>query len=144
MLQTFVEIGIINQLAEAFLRRALPKPLTVAQFQVLSHLLRLPGQHTPSAITKSFQVTKGAMTHTLGLLRKNGWVEIVPDPYDGRSKQVTISAAGQEIFLQTAEKLTPYFEELATRFPSRDIAALTATLENIRIFMDEHRDLEIK
>ncbi len=144
MYQTFVEIGIINQLAEAFLRRALPKPLTVAQFQVLSHLLRLPGQHTPSAITKSFQVTKGAMTHTLGLLTKNGWVEIMPDPDDGRSKQVSISSSGRDIFLQTVEKLTPYFTELATIFPPQDIKALTNTLENIRVFMDENRDLEIK
>ncbi len=144
MQQTFTEIGIINQLAETFLRRVLPKPLTIAQFHVLTHLTRLPGPHTPTAITNAFQVTKGAMTHTLGLLSKNGWVSIDADPNDGRSKQVDITAEGARIFHDTVEELGPYFEEMSTAFPAEEIEALTKTLTKIRIFMDEARDLEIK
>lgn len=144
MYQTFTEIGIINQLAETFLRRVLPKPLTIAQFHVLTHLMRLPGPHTPTQITKAFQVTKGAMTHSLGLLTKNGWVSVTNDPNDGRSKQVEITPAGQSIFMQTIAKLEPYFSEMGSNFPSDEIKSLTKTLEKIRIFMDDHRDLEIK
>lgn len=143
MYKTFTEIGIINQLAESFLRRVLPKPLTIAQFHVLTHLTRLPGSHTPTEITDAFQVTKGAMTHTLGLLTKNNWVSIINNPQDGRSKQVEITKAGQEIFIQTIAKLGPYFTEMATNFPEDEIKNLTQTLEKIRIFMDEARDVKL-
>ena len=115
----FTEIGIINQLAETFLRRVLPKPLTIAQFHVLTHLTRLPGPHTPTAITNAFQVTKGAMTHTLGLLSKNGWVSIEADLNDGRSKQVEITPEGAEIFQTTVTKLGPYFDRNVHRLPRR-------------------------
>lgn len=144
MYQTFTEIGIINQLAETFLRRVLPKPLTIAQFHVLTHLTRLPGQHTPTAITSAFQVTKGAMTHTLALLSKNGWVSISADPNDGRSKQVEITPEGEKIFQTTVTKLGPYFTGMSAAFPAEEIETLTKTLTKIRIFMDAARDLEIK
>ncbi len=144
MYQTFNEIGIINQLAESFLRRVLPEPLTIAQFHVLTHLTRLPGSHTPTQITKAFQVTKGAMTHTLGLLSKNGLVTITPDLEDGRSKHVNITCAGQNIYRQTIEKLTPYFAKMALALPKEDVEIMTKTLGKIRILMDEARDLEIK
>ncbi len=143
MYKTFTEIGIINQLAESFLRRVLPKPLTIAQFHELTHLTRLPGPHTHTQMTSAFQVTKGAITHTLGLLTKNGWVSITNDPQDGRSKQVEINKAGQEIFMQTIVKLGPYFNEMATNFPQDEIKTLTQTLEKIRIFMDESRDVKL-
>lgn len=141
MQQTFTEIGIINQLAETFLRRVLPKPLTIAQFHVLTHLTRLPGRHTPTQITNAFQVTKGAMTHTLGLLSKNGWVSIEAAPNDGRSKQVEITRSGENIFQDTAANLRPYFAEMSAVFPADEIEALTRTLTKIRIFMDDARNM---
>ncbi len=144
MHQVFTEIGIINQLAEAFLRHLLPKPLTIAQFHVLTHLTRLPGPHKPTELTNAFQVTKGAMTHSLGLLSKNGWVAITPDPIDKRSKQVEITDAGREVFATTIAKLSPYYAEMGAAFPSEELSTLSHTLEKIRIFMDNNRDLEIK
>ncbi len=140
MHQTLTEIGIIHQLASTALRKALPKPLTLAQFYVLTHLSRVPEVNTPGRITKAFQLTKGAMTHTLGLLKGHGFVTIETDDKDGRSKHVYITGAGREIMALALKNMAPYFTALNAQFDAGEIQSATKTLAKIRIFRDKARD----
>ena len=70
------EIGIISQLSGARLDRLLPHGLTLAQFGVLNHLVRLDGDWSPARLAAAFQVTKGTMTSTLQRLASKGFIEI--------------------------------------------------------------------
>jgi len=140
MYQVLTEIGIIHQLASTALRKALPKPLTLAQFYVLTHLSRVPDVNTPTRITKAFQVTKGAMTHTLGLLQKNGFVSIRADRNDGRAKHVYITDAGRNILAEALKNSTPHFLALNEKFDDDEIQAMTDSLTKIRKFLDKARD----
>ena len=140
MYQALTEIGIINQLTEAVLRTSLPKPLTLAQFKVLTHLSRVPEVNTPTRITNAFQVTKGAMTHTLGLMLKNGFITISDDESDGRAKHVYVTKAGQEILVQAITAMAPNFAELGTQLDAAELAALTKSLGKLRTYLDRARE----
>ena len=104
--------------------------------------MRLPGPHTPTQIAKAFQVTKGAMTHSLGLLVNNGFVSLEKATRDGRSRHVCITSAGVDMFRETVTRLNPYFSDLSASVPNREIEALTKTLQKIRMLMDSARDAD--
>jgi len=140
MYQVLTEIGIIHQLTETILRASLPKPLTLAQFKVLTHLIRVPEVNTPTRITNAFQVTKGAMTHTLGLLLKNGLIKIVADEIDGRTKHVHITKTGQDILMQAVAAMAPNFIELGSQLNATELETLTKSLGKIRAFLDKARE----
>jgi len=140
MYQALTEIGIIHQLTATILRASLPKPLTLAQFKVLTHLSRVPEVNTPTRITNAFQVTKGAMTHTLGLMLKNGFITITDDESDGRAKHVYVTKAGQEILVQAITAMAPNFAELSTQLDAAELAALTKSLGKLRTYLDRARE----
>ena len=84
LFEFFNEIGIINQLSSTRFERVLPPGLSLAQFSVLNNFARLGGTRTPAQLASAFQVTKGAMTNTLKKLAAGGYINITPDPADGR------------------------------------------------------------
>jgi len=140
MYKALTEIGIIHQLTETLLRTSLPTPLTLAQFKVLTHLSRVPEVNTPTRITNAFQVTKGAMTHTLGLLSTNGFVTITDDENDGRAKHVYITKAGQEILMQAMTAMAPNFAELNSQLDATELEVLTKSLGKLRVYLDKARE----
>lgn len=140
LFQTFTEIGILHQLSQAVLKQALPDGMTTAQFDVLNHLIRLPGLHAPSQMASAFQLTKGAMTHTLGLLHKNGWVSIESHPTDGRSKQVDITQKGRDAHADAQVRIVSMMSELLSVTADIDMENLNKNLATIRIFMDAARN----
>ena len=91
----FSEIFMADQLARNRLSRALPKGMEISHFSVLNHLARIGDERTPAQLAKTFHVTRGAMTNTLGKLEIAGHVHVRPDRDDARRKLVTISPAGR-------------------------------------------------
>ena len=78
------------------LSRVLPKGMEISHFSVLNHLARIGEERTPAQLAKTFCVTRGAMTNTLGKLEWAGYIHIRPDWDDARRKMVTISPAGRQ------------------------------------------------
>ena len=93
----FNEIGIISQLSSNRLERVLPPGISIAQFSLLNHLVRLGGAWAPSRLARAFQVTKGAMTNTLQRLEAQGLIRVTVDPDDARGKRVEITEAGRRM-----------------------------------------------
>jgi len=136
----FNEVGIISQLATTQLERVLPDGLKVSHFAVLNHFVRLGGERTPVDLARAFQVTKGAMTNTLGKLDAKGLVRIRTNPQDGRSKLVAITAKGARARAKAIEAVAPMFEDLAKQIPSGKIEAVLPVLQEIRATLDEARN----
>ncbi|MEL6412121.1 MAG: MarR family winged helix-turn-helix transcriptional regulator [Pseudomonadota bacterium] len=90
----FSEILTNEQLIRSALGRVLPKGMEISHFSVLNHLAHSGGERSPAQLAKSFHVTRGAMTNTLGKLEVAGYVHIRPDWDDARRKMVSISPAG--------------------------------------------------
>lgn len=90
----FSEIVMVDQLARMSVARAMPKGMELSHFSVLNHLAHAGVEKSPAQLAKTFHLTRGAMTNTLGKLEWNGWVHIRPDWEDARRKMVAISPAG--------------------------------------------------
>ena len=130
------EVAIVEQLAQAHMKRALPKGMEVSHFAVLNHFARLGGEKTPGQLARAFHVTKGAMTNTLGRLEAAGYVNIKPDSEDARSKRVTLNAHGRQARDDAVELIAPVFNKIADELGSDKIRTVLPILRELRELMD--------
>lgn len=137
----FKEVGIIQQLATALFNKRLPDGLHVSHFSVLSHLTRLGDGKTPLALATAFQVTKGTMTNTLGMLEKHGFIRLKPHQTDGRSKLVFVTDEGRTFFDRAIESLNPALTALDGKLDFNQMTEMLPELAKIRTVLDENRDI---
>ena len=135
----FTEIGIIAQLSGNRLERVLPEGMSLAQFSVLNHFVRLGGAWSPSRLAAAFQVTKGAMTNTLQRLEGQGHVKIVADEKDARAKLVEITDAGRKAREAAILATGPIISQVAGLTSAADVRAALPFLETLRKILDENR-----
>jgi DNA-binding MarR family transcriptional regulator len=90
------EIGIIDQLGTTLFERSMPHGLTLPQFVVLNHFVRLGGDRSPLELADAIQVTKATMSSTLQRLESKGFIVTTPNPNDGRAKRVIITDKGRK------------------------------------------------
>ncbi len=107
------EIGIIAQLSQTAFERAMPSGMTLSQFTVLNHFVRLGGTRSPAELASAFQVTRATMTSTLQRLESKGFVALAPDPEDGRGKRVSLTDEGRAMRDQCIAALEPGLKRLA-------------------------------
>lgn len=136
----FNEIAIISQLAGSLFERRLPEGFLVSHFAVLNHLVRLGDGKTPVELARAFQVAKTTMTHTLAGLEKAGLVRFVPNPRDGRSKQVRLTDAGRAFRDDAITALGPDLADLAKAIPPTRLADAMPLLAEVRAYLDAERD----
>ena len=136
----FNEIGIIEQLARNQFERIMPEGMRLAHFSVLNHFVRLGGEQSPASLANAFQVTKGAMTNTLQRLESKGFIEIRPDPEDGRGKLVQITESGRQAHIRAIRALGPLLEFAVQSLNADQFAQAVPFLEKVRIFLDENRN----
>ena len=137
----FREIGIIEQLGRARLEALLPAGLIAPHFAVLSHLNTRGDGAVPIDMARAFQVPKTSMTHTLKGLEKEGYIEIRPNPQDGRSKTVWMTPKGQGLFTDTVAQLGPAMGDVAQALGPDKLMSILPVLTDLRIYMDAARDV---
>ena len=133
----FTEVGIIAQLSSNFADRVLPEGVTRAQFALLNHFVRLGGPFSPAQLANSFQVTKGAISQLMQKLTAGGWIEVAPDPNDGRGKLVSITPAGVNLHRRCLEALAKHMGPLTKDIPLDELERALPLLERVRRLLDE-------
>jgi DNA-binding MarR family transcriptional regulator len=136
----FNEIGIIEQLSRARFEARLPHGVLLSHFTVLNHLIRVSDGRTPLELATAFQVPKTTLSHTLRLLDQRGWIEMRPNPGDGRSKRVWITDAGRVFREEAITALAPDMKQMASEIAAEDVAALIPHLTAIRRYLDAARN----
>jgi DNA-binding MarR family transcriptional regulator len=136
----FNEIGIISQLSSKQMQRAMPHGLTQSQFSVLNWFVRVDNQATPGRLANAFQVTKGAMTNTLGKLVQKNFIQISPDPDSGRSKIVRMTPAGRKARDQAIAATHVDLQEFLQHIPASTLTAALPLLREVRAYLDAARD----
>lgn len=136
----FTEIGIIHQLASTAFQRILPHGLTGAQFTVLHHCVRMGDGKTPAQLADILQVTRGTLSSTLARLESKGFIRLVPDAVDGRSKRVRLTAAGRKAREESIKAAWPLLARVKTGLPRRDVERQLPALERLRGWLDRDRD----
>ncbi|URK88358.1 MarR family transcriptional regulator [Rhizobium sp. RCAM05350] len=118
----------------------MPEGMTLPQFVVLNHLVRLGDGRTPLSIAQAIQVTKGAMTNTLGHLEGKQLITIVPDPHDGRSKRVSLTQEGRVARDAAIEALGPELRGIASEIAMPGIIKALPAVESLRKVLDTRRN----
>ncbi len=140
LFRVFNEVGIIAQLSSTAFERVMPDGMTLAQFTILNHFVRLGGRRRPSDLARAFQVTRATMTSTLQRLEPKGLVSIIADESDGRGRLVEITDAGRTIHADCLSRLAPVLDSLLDAIGSAPFAAALAPLTEIREKLDRMRD----
>jgi DNA-binding MarR family transcriptional regulator len=133
------EIGICAQLASNAFERAMPDGMTLAQFVVLNHFVRLGGARRPGDLARAFQVTKSTMASTLARLESKGLVRRRADETDARAAQIEITPAGAKMRARCVAILGPQLDALRTRLGTDMFAALLPGLRRLRADLDANR-----
>lgn len=136
------EIGIIDQLGRTLFERAMPHGLTVPQFVVLNHFVRLGGDRSPLELARALQVTKATMTSTLQRLEAKEFIRVTPDPKDGRAKRIAITATGRKARNQAITAIADDLAEIEKAIGARELEAALPFLVNLRTFLDRRRNAE--
>ena len=131
------EIFMADQLARNRLSKALPKGMELSHFSVLNHLARSGADRTPAQLARTFHVTRGAMTNTLGKLEWAGHVHIRPDWDDARRKFVTISPSGRAARDAAMAAITPIVAEVVTQIGAEKVRAVLPVLREVRTRFDD-------
>ena len=137
--QVLNEIGIIDQLAQNRAARLLGPGLNLSQFVVLNHLTRLGGPRSLVQMATAIQVTKGAMSNTVARLQTKGLLAVLPDPLDGRGKQVSLTDAGRAARQAAVQRLGDGLAEIAAAVPPAGLAQALGILRQLRGWFDNHR-----
>ncbi len=135
----FTEIGIIAQLSQNWLERVLPEGMSLPQFGVLNHFVRVGGPSSPGQLARNFQITKGAMTNTLQRLEAQGYIHVSPDPEDARAKLVDITDAGRKARDRAVSATAEAMSDLPDRLSLKSVIETLPTLEHVRQLLDERR-----
>jgi DNA-binding MarR family transcriptional regulator len=133
------EIGIIDQLGTTLFERAMPHGLTLPQFIVLNHFVRLGGGRSPVELAAAIQVTKATMTSTLQRLDAKGFIGMTPDPDDGRSKRVAITDQGRAARDDAIQAIAHHLRDMETEIGAADFEAALPFLAKLRTFLDRRR-----
>ena len=128
----FSELLTVDQLLRNKLTQVLPNKMELSHVSVLSHLARLGAERSPAQLAKSFHVTRGAMTNTLGRLERAGYVHIRPDWDDARRKRVAISPAGRQACAAAISAIAPVITEVVERLGEDKLRAALPVLRELR------------
>jgi len=128
----FSEILTVDQLARMNVAKALPKGMELSHFSVLNHLAHVGGEKTPAQLARTFHLTRGAMTNTLGKLEWAGWVHIRPNWEDARRKLVSISPTGIAARDAALAAITPVIAEVVEQIGAEKVRQALPVLREMR------------
>jgi DNA-binding MarR family transcriptional regulator len=139
LFQLLNEIGIIQQLASTAFGRLLPHGLTVAQFTLLNHCVRMGDGKTPAQLADNLQVTRGTMTSTLARLEKKRFIRVAPDPIDGRAKRVFLTDDGRAAREDAVKAAAPLLSQAHPEISRDMVTGLLPELRVLRSWLDQNR-----
>lgn len=137
--KAMTEIGIIAHLADNLFAKFLPGGLTVAQFGVLNHLLRLDRRETIGELASAMQVSQPTMSSTVRKLEDKGFITLISNDADRRVRRVSVTEAGAVIRNQSIANIVPVQQTISGDVSTKEWEALLKTLTKIHIFLDTHR-----
>lgn len=135
----FTEIGIINQLSTAMLAKSLPNGVHPSHFSILNHLIRRGDGKPPVRIASAMQVTKNTMTHSLKVLEERGFIDVRPDPGDGRAKLVYMTPVGRTFHEEAIKTVSTMFERVIGPEQLELMQRIKPDLALMRAHLDDNR-----
>lgn len=130
--QLFSELMLLDQFMRNRLSKHLPDGVELSQFLVLLHLASIGEEIGPARLASAFNVTRGAMSNTLGRLERNGQIVVRGDTVDARRKFVSISERGRATLDQVVMALQPGLDDTLKQHLRSDISKSLTLLGDLR------------
>jgi DNA-binding MarR family transcriptional regulator len=97
------------------------------------------GPLTPSELAEIERVKRPTATRTLRVLGEAGLVERAPDPEDGRSALVSVTAAGRERLRRLRGRKNAYLARRMRDLPAGDVETLERAAAILEAILEESR-----
>jgi DNA-binding MarR family transcriptional regulator len=97
------------------------------------------GPLTPSELAEIERVKRPTATRTLGVLSEAGLVERAPDPEDGRSALVSITAAGRDRLRRLRGHKNAYLARRMRDLPAEDVETLERAAAILESVLEDER-----
>lgn len=117
----------ITRLYDAHLE---PTGLSITQFLILAALNEV-GSAAINALAERLDVERTAMGKMVGFLERDGFVRIRPDPADGRSRLVELTAEGERLHGAAAPRWRAAQRRFAQLNGADNVAALRQGLQRM-------------
>lgn len=101
--------------------------------------IKRDGPLTPSELAEIERVKRPSMTRTLACLDREGLIERTPDPADGRSSLVSISAAGRERLALLRRRKSAYLARRLDKLDPEEVATLARAAEILERMREEEQ-----
>ena len=101
--------------------------------------IKRDGPLTPSELAEIERVKRPSITRTLVCLDRQGLIERTPDPADGRSSQVAISAAGRERLALLRRRKSAYLARRLEALDPEEVATLARAAEILERMREDER-----
>lgn len=112
--------------------------LSLPGFDVLATLLRSgpPYRLSPSDLIENTMVTSGTMTNRIDQLAKEGLVERLPNPTDGRSFLIALTKRGKELIDAAVTDHVANLDRLTSGLSENEFKQLERLLERYMAFLE--------
>lgn len=95
------------------------------------------GPLTPSELAELERVRRPTVTRTLGCLDREGLIERMPDPTDGRSTLISVNAAGRERLRRLRGRKNAYLARRMRDLPAAEVEALDRAATILERMLEE-------
>lgn len=142
-LKLMTSLGIINQLTEAWLSKALiPHGINQSQFNLLTHFSRHPEQEqTISHLAEVMQMNQPGITKVVNKLLEIGLVNIRKDSHDGRKKWISINQSGLDKTQNAFTSFLPMLDRCFEGWDDKQLSEMLAHSQTLQVWLDENRGI---
>jgi len=131
-----------NMLHKTGTRAVEEEGLTTQQWAVLGALSRpqVPDGMSVGDLARYLMVSRQNLSGLVGRMERDGHLQAAPDGRDRRSRRISMTASGREVWLERAQpKIRDYYERALAGFSGAD---LTHTLHYLLKLLDNMKQLE--
>lgn len=118
-----------SQLIKKKIHNEIPENLSNLPFELLSYLQQSPQSLT--SLTQKMQCSKQETSRQVQRAEKHGWVKVMPNPNDKRSKQVSLSTEAKKLLKQGANRYQELEQQWCKDISSSELKNLLKTLQKI-------------
>ena len=135
-------IGIVAQLSSTLVNQRLaPLDVSYSQFVVLNHMtFRGENGLTVTDIARALQAPQPGVTKTVQKLLDKRLMKAVPNPGDGRSKILFLTAAGKRLRAKAVKDLSAMAATPFEGIPKTRLRSMLADLDQLKIWFDDNRE----
>ena len=132
----------IDRDAQRFVARALGNSnLSLSDYDMIHTVYHRPGI-TQELLRRMYAQDKSTIARRAAKLEAEGYIRRVPDPEDGRRKQLSVTEKGQRVRGEKVEAEGFFFEWLTAELTPEELEALCPLLERLQLRSRDERRQE--